>query len=157
MIKRVEDYRHLFDLIHLSHRNEVELLNLKQADCPGHSGFMTYDKYVSSAKGFTFYAIDNIACVGIEKKSEKRYKIHFLSVHPEHQNKGVGKHFMLEIMEMIHREGGRLITLGMICENQKLLTWYEKLGFEVKKIKKYKQVHLAFMEYKYENIQTEIK
>ncbi|WP_432665429.1 GNAT family N-acetyltransferase [Wukongibacter baidiensis] len=79
-----------------------------------------------------------IGCVGLLQKSEESYKIVRLAVHPNHQHKGYGKKLITHAENMAILAGGNKMSLGFIIPNELLKNWYLNLGYEIEKIKKYK-------------------
>lgn len=114
--------------------------------------YIKYDKFLKAyEKGVEVYFIseDNniIGCIGIEKKSDIKYKIRFLSVLPEYRHLGYGKKLIYNAEQIVSLKSGNKISLGMNYSNKVLLNWYESLGYKVDKIKEYKKgsIEIAFM------------
>jgi len=156
MIKIIEpnEYEICYKIINTCFTIVADELKITQANCPGHSAHLDYNSFLNKIKSTTMYGLflpELVGCIGIEKKSDVRYKIKYLSVDPKHQHKGYGK-LLMDHMETV---ASNKLQLGMIYEHTVLFEWYCSLGYEVDKIATYKKnaFKVAYMEKRlHENI-----
>ena len=66
--------------------------------------------------------------------------INDIAILPEYQSKGFGSELMQFSKEEAKRQHCKKIRLGMIDDNIKLKTWYEKHGFKTIRVVKYDTV-----------------
>lgn len=130
----------------------TESLGMTKVNCPGNSAFLEL-KHLKSMinKGLIIYGLYDtslIGCIGLEKKSDSRYKIKLLSVLEAYRHKGSGFLLVSTMEEKVISFGGCKVQLGMIYENEVLTNWYGSLGYKIVKIKNYKDncFKIAFME-----------
>lgn len=140
-------YKKCYNILHTSFTKVADTLKITRANCPGHSAYLEYNTFISQMENTTMYGLflpELVGCIGLEKKSDVRYKIKYLSVDPKHQHKGYGK-LLMDHMETV---ASCKLQLGMIYEHTLLLNWYCLLGYEVKKIVAYKKnvFKVAYME-----------
>ncbi len=116
--------------------------NMTEENCKGNSAYLKKDKllkmYNSGIEIYGLFSDSLIACIALEKKSDVRYKIKLLSVKTDFRHKGYGKLLVDEVEKQVIAKQGKKIQLGCINENQRLVSWYESLGFRIDKTKKYK-------------------
>jgi len=120
----------------------------KEENAPTNPAFITYETLVDSMnKGLTMYGFYKdkrlIGCVGIEDaKKDDTFYIERLAVLPEYRHKGKGKRLMDYAFEKIRCNNGKIVSIGIISENEVLKDWYKNYGFEEVGIKKFD--HLPF-------------
>jgi DTW domain-containing protein YfiP/ribosomal protein S18 acetylase RimI-like enzyme len=87
-------------------------------------------------------------CIAFSSKDGNVYKIMKLAILPDYRHLGYGSYLMAFIEDKILSLGGKVITLGMVSENQVLKSWYQAKGFEITKTKAYKKTNynICFME-----------
>lgn len=124
-------------------------INVSKENCPSYSGFLTYHQFIKEAKTLIILGIPDIGCVGIEKKSDIRYKIKYLCVRKSHRHKGLGHLLMRDAEKYIENQGGRRIQLGMLYDHKALLAFYCSLDYKItKKKSSANKLTIAFMEKK---------
>lgn len=141
MIQSIAFNREAYHVIINSFSQIVNQYQMTKDNCPGNSAFMTHDYFKSQESKLNLFGLFEdslVGCIAVEKKSDHRYKIKWVSVLHEERHKGYGKELMSYAEAWIQSQGGHKITLGMIYENQLLYLWYQSLGYEVDKIKAYK-------------------
>lgn len=126
-----------------SFKTVADKLNITNENCPGNSAYLELNDLNNYFdKGYKFYGLfkkELIGCIVVEKKSDVRYKIRLLSVLEENRHEGFGKILIEFVENLVIPLGCKKIQLGMIYENRVLRDWYESLGFEIEKIKKYRK------------------
>lgn len=143
-----DDYSKCYNLIHETFLLLAESLGITPSNCPGHSAYLTYQKFLGQInKNLSMYGLfepDLIGCVGLVKKSDVRYQVKYLTVDQAHRHKGHGKMLMDYIEDLSFGK----IQLGMIYEDQTLYEWYQNLGYKVDKLTYYKKnkFQVAYME-----------
>ena len=117
-------------------------LFMTEENCSGNSAFLKLDQlHKMYDKGLIILGLYDdflIGCIGLEKKSDDRYKIKLLSVIPGYRHRGLGAMLIKAMEERVIQSGGIKLQLGMIYENEVLRKWYESLGFKIDKVKTYK-------------------
>lgn len=150
MIKQIPFSKAAFDVIKASFKSIADEMYMTAENCPGNSAFMSYDKFQRAKQMVLFGLFDQdlIGCIGVEYKSEVRYKIKYVSVLPTQQHKGYGRKLVEHACHYIEEAGGKKIQLGMIRENEILFDWYLSLGFELDKVVNYRKnaFTVAYME-----------
>lgn len=150
MIKVItgEDYKACYEVIIEANKQVADQMAYTKETCPGNSAFLSYNKFLSDlSKGlilYGFYDEDLIACIGLIKKSPTTSKFLYLSVLPTYRHRGIGQ----LLVSYVESQVSGKMKLGMIYENKRLLTYYESLGYETKKVSSYKGsvYHIAYME-----------
>jgi ribosomal protein S18 acetylase RimI-like enzyme len=59
------------------------------------------------------------------------------AMHPEYRGKGLGKKIMQEIMGRLKNEGIKRLELFVVCDNERAINFYKKLGFLIEGRMKY--------------------
>jgi len=119
----------------------VDLLNLSFEEIK--TDYITLNELENEAKkGTIFYGLFNkdklIGCIGLIQKSEESYKIVRLAVLSEYRHKGYGENLMEHAETIAILNGGLKMSLGFRSQNEELKKWYLNLGYEIEKIKTYK-------------------
>lgn len=74
-----------------------------------------------------------IGCIAYEIPNRasdiRKAYLNRLSVLPDHQGKGVGKELVQYIIKQASSDNIERISLGVISQHEKLLRWYEQMGF----------------------------
>lgn len=139
------DFDQAYTIIIESFKNPS--LEVSRSNCPSYSGFITKDYFRRAYEKIKMIGLGDFACVGIEKKSDQRYKIKYLAVLQAYRHQGYGRLLMMEAEADIKAQGGSRIQLGMIYDDQRLFEFYESLGYRLVKLKEHpKKLTLAFME-----------
>lgn len=58
-------------------------------------------------------------------------------MHPEYRGRGLGKKIMQEIMARLKNEGIKRLELFVVCDNERAINFYKKLGFLIEGRMKY--------------------
>lgn len=74
-------------------------------------------------------------------KEKQTMHINDIVILPEYQNKGFGSTLMQFAKEQAKARNCDRIVLGMVHDNIPLRNWYEKMGFNTIKLKKYDKVN----------------
>ncbi len=69
-----------------------------------------------------------LACVYLKKKASKLY-LGMLTVSPELQGQGIGKHLLASAEDHAKRTGCKEITMTVISVRSELIAWYERHGY----------------------------
>jgi len=72
-----------------------------------------------------------VGCVGYTKDTEDLYKIKRLAVLPEYRHLGIGKRLLKYNESKIKRNGGKIVEVHIVDNNEKLKQWYIKYGYKV--------------------------
>lgn|GEM_PF-282978 len=91
-----------------------------------------------------------VGCIAYSANDGKKYKIMKLAILPSYRHKGYGSRLMDHIENIIDESSGNVLSLGMVSENEVLKKWYVDRGFQIVKVKRYKQTNfnICFMEKK---------
>lgn len=124
---RKEDYTNCVDLLNQSF--DEKYISLEQLKKENLKNTLLYG---------AFEKMKLIGCIGLLQKSEESYKIVRLAVHPNYRHKGYGKKLIAHAENMAILNGGNQMSLGFLMPNESLKNWYLNLGYQIEKIKKYK-------------------
>jgi diamine N-acetyltransferase len=147
-LKSEQDFIECTEVIQKSFKTVADDFNLNQANAPTHPSNLTITSLKESVeKGIVFYGLHihdkMIGCIGIEQSLEKhKFHIEKVAVLPEKRHNGHGKMLMDFACEKIHKNDGKLISIGIINENIVLKKWYTDYGFVQKGLKRFD--HLPF-------------
>jgi diamine N-acetyltransferase len=123
-------------------------MNLTFENCPGHTAFTTMEKlldvYRKAACFGLFTGSIQVGFIATEKVGDSEmYYLDKLAVLPEQRHKGYGAQLVQCAIGHAAKQGGKVISLGMIDSNTVLKEWYKSLGFKEKGTKKFE--HLPFL------------
>jgi diamine N-acetyltransferase len=147
-LKSEQDFIECTEVIQRSFKTVADDFNLTRSNAPTHPSNLTLTALKESVdKGITFYGLYRhgvmVGCIGIEKSTEEyKYYIEKLAVLPDKRHFGYGKMLLDFACDRIYEMNGRLISIGIINENSILKNWYNKYGFNEKKLKRFD--HLPF-------------
>ncbi len=98
-----------------------------------------------------------VGCIAYSTNDGKKYKIMKLAILPSYRHKGYGSRLMDHIENIIKEAGASVLSLGMVSENEVLKQWYIDRGFQIVKVKRYKQTNfnVCFMEKKINDSQVD--
>jgi ribosomal protein S18 acetylase RimI-like enzyme len=68
-------------------------------------------------------------CVHLEKQAEKLY-LGMLSVWPQMQGRGIGKHLLVAAADHASKNGCAHIRITVISARPELIAWYERHGYQ---------------------------
>lgn len=151
MLKELTSEKELIEcteVIRRSFKTVADELNLNESNAPSHPSNLTLSTIKELVgKGINFYGFYShnnlIGCIGIEKSPEEnKYYLEKLAVIPEKRHKGYGKILMDFACDRILDKKGKVISIGIINENNVLKSWYQKYGFIEKELKRFN--HLPF-------------
>ena len=130
------------DIIQKSFITVAKEFGFTKENAPTFSAFINKNKIDSEfEKGLKMYVykIGNIpvGTIGYIFENNK-YNIERLSVLPEYRHKNIGKKLMKFIENLIKSKKAKIIRLGMVFENKKLLEWYLEQGYKLIEIKEHK-------------------
>ncbi|GKT37767.1 GNAT family N-acetyltransferase, partial [Aduncisulcus paluster] len=129
-------------------------------NAPNNGAFLDFGKLKSEvSRGLTLYSIkvpgkEAVAgTVGIRQKSDQKYEVSRLSVHPKWQGLGFGAGLLRlaekHIKEHYHQgekalqgpsKDDVLVELGCIAEDESLIRFYVENGFSISGIKTFKKL-----------------
>jgi len=117
-------------------------LNLTRENCPTHPSFTGRKELTEMKKKgvglFGLYLEDRLAgFVALEKVDEKLYYLEKLAVLPEERHKGYGENLLGFACLRAAALGARVVSAGIINEQEILKSWYESLGFTEKETRSY--------------------
>lgn len=147
-IKSETDMHISADIISQAYKCIAIEFNLTKDNCPTHAAFMTVQRLKGMrAKGVKLFGLfvgeKQIGFISTEKASDEIFYIMKLAVLPEYRGKSYGKKLMDFAFNEIKEADGKIISIGIIDENEKRKSWYKDLGFI--EVKKEKYSHLPFM------------
>jgi putative acetyltransferase len=82
------------------------------------------------------YEIDN-EIVAVYRITRKHYRTSHIAyfgsfaMHPTHRGRGYGKQVMLHVIDKLRREGIKRLELLVVCDNERAIGFYRRLGFEI--------------------------
>jgi diamine N-acetyltransferase len=149
MIKRIKENEidKLVEVIKVSFITVANEFNITKNNTPTNPAFITSrDIKNLFKKGLIFLGLylnnELIGCVAVEDTSSELYYIEKLAVLPEFRHKGYGKKLMNSAFEVVKKNGGTRISVGIINENKTIKKWYKILGFKETGLKNFP--HLPF-------------
>jgi GNAT superfamily N-acetyltransferase len=127
---------------------EVALqFSLTAANCPTHPS-QCEESWISRemAGGRRFYACHHgetmVGCYGMEWTSHQACKLTRFAVVPKWQRRGIGTLLLEDARARARKGGSRMLEVGVLHDNQKLVSWYCSRGFELSGTARYP--HLPF-------------
>ena len=138
----------LVSLLRKSFRDVAERFELTVENCPKNLAFCT-DKRIKGdiERGLSYYILEQdqrpCGCVALEKASPDVCYLERLAVLPEHRGKGYGKTLVEHLFDKAAENDSQHVEIGIIAEDRKLRSWYEKFGFVLKSTKTFD--HLPFV------------
>lgn len=75
--------------------------------------------------------------VAVYRITRKQYRTSHIAyfgsfaMHPMHRGRGYGKRVMLDIIERLRSGGVKRLELLVVCDNERAIGFYRRLGFEV--------------------------
>jgi GNAT superfamily N-acetyltransferase len=147
-ITKDDQKKELVEVIRKSNETVAKEFNLTRENTPTNPAFITYETLADSMnKGIIMYGFYNdkrlVGCVGIQdSKKNNTFYITRLAVLPAHRHKNIGRRLLDYAFEAIKSQNGKIVSIGIINENEVLKNWYIKYGFEETELKKFD--HLPF-------------
>ncbi len=135
------------EIIHKSFATVADEFHLTNENCPGHTAFMTLDKLQNSFKSgnrmFLYYSCSiPVGLFSLKQIDCETWELDHLSVLPEYRHCGIGKDLLDYAEETVHEQNGKLLKIGIMEENERLIQWYIKNGFVSTSTKRFE--HLPF-------------
>lgn len=124
-------------VIRASFADVTSEFNLTEENCPASPAFETTARLRESRKrGWHLFGIFEGATqtgfVAVERARAGVYYLERLSVLPAYRHGGRGKALVFFVLDYVRSRGGKVVSLGAISENRRLVDWYESLGFVAK-------------------------
>lgn len=135
-----EDFEQLFEIFMSESNNRFlnfEIMDIVQFSHLLQEFMQSGQLYIEEEKGRVV-----AACFILHQKRRCDHvaTVSTLAVHPEYQNKGVGKRFLKGLIQILKNQGKKRVDLMVEADNPKAMAFYEKLGFQREGIlKKYFQ------------------
>ena len=122
------------EIIRQSFKTVADEFNLTKEKVPTNGAFLEdsrlLEEYSSGIKMFgIFEGESQIGFIALEQKDHEMFYLEKLSILPEYRHKGYGKALVDFAVEYVKSLGGKIISIGIIYENIRLMEWYKKLGF----------------------------
>lgn len=135
------------DLIRKSFLTVANEFGLTKENSPINGAFLEYDRLLSEYnRGIKMFGLfedgEQVGFVALEEKDGGIFYLEKLAVLPEYRHKGYGRMLIDYSKAFVAEHGGKEISIGIIYENKRLLSWYESYGFEVTETKQFE--HLPF-------------
>lgn len=145
----------LVKLIQTANKTVADDFALTRDNAPGHTSFLTVEKLLRNSRNKQYFLLkekgEPAGCVVTEQNPNDAtvYFIENLAVLPPFRQRGYGKALMEHALREIQLLKGKKASLGLIDENTVLKEWYLKLNFQIKGIKKFKNLpfQICFMEH----------
>jgi ribosomal protein S18 acetylase RimI-like enzyme len=107
---------------------------LTEENCPTNPAFITRERLEAlREKGVRLFGLFNgerqIGFAALEKAGDGVFYLEKLAVLPEHRHKGYGKSLVDFACERAMKEGGNVISIGIMDNHMLLKKWYKTLGF----------------------------
>ncbi|MDR0265654.1 MAG: GNAT family N-acetyltransferase [Sphingobacterium sp.] len=146
-MNNIEECNDSFIIIEILQKSFITVakeFGFTKENAPTFSAFINKDKIDSEfSKGLKMYVYKisekAVGTIGYIFENGK-YNIERLSVLPEYRHKNIGKELMEFIENILKSRSVRVVKLGMVYENKKLLEWYLSLGYKLLEIKEHKDL-----------------
>lgn len=107
---------------------------LTRDNCPTNPAFITRERLEAlREKGVRLFGLFNgerqIGFAALEKAGDGVFYLEKLAVLPEHRHKGCGRNLVDFVCERAMKEGGKIISIGIMDNHILLKKWYKTLGF----------------------------
>jgi ribosomal protein S18 acetylase RimI-like enzyme len=135
-------------LIRDSYRDVAERFGLTSENCPKHPSNCT-EGWIKKdfERGVVYYILERdctpIGCVALEIAGSDLCYLERLAVSPAYRRNGFGKMLVEHIFDQAKNSKISRISIGIICEQTELKSWYRKLGFIDGETKEFS--HLPFL------------
>lgn len=131
---RYEELDSCADVIRRSFGTVVEEFGLTAENCPTNAAFLKTERLVSEfTQGVHLYGLycagTLIGFMGLKDKDEGAFELEKLAVLPAYRHNGGGGKLLAYACGEALNMGGNRIKIGIIEENTRLKTWYQKHGF----------------------------
>ncbi|MFX1238681.1 MAG: GNAT family N-acetyltransferase [Promethearchaeota archaeon] len=142
-----EDASLLASIIRESFVDVARKFQLSMSNAPTHPSNCKSD-WITSAleKGIRYFIIyknnNALGCVALEKANELACYMERLGVIPQFRRQGHGSRLVNIALQEAKKLRVERVEIGIIAEDDRLKTWYEKRGFILKEVKKFD--HLPF-------------
>lgn len=112
----------------------AEEFGLTEENAPTNGAFMTRERLTDElSRGVEMFGLfaDGVQAgfIALECKDAEVYYIEKLAVTPPNRHKGYGRSLLDYACAQARQKGAKRISIGIICENEVLLRWYESYGF----------------------------
>jgi ribosomal protein S18 acetylase RimI-like enzyme len=120
---------------------------LTAGNCPTHPS-LCKEEWIRAdlAGGTRFFASrcdeDAVGCYGLVPTAHHACRVVKLGVRPEWRGKGIGTMLLDDARGRARRDGLDMVEVGVLYDNQDLVAWYRKRGFELSGTARYP--HLPF-------------
>ncbi len=130
-------------VIRESFRTVADDFNFTYENNPMHGAFLKKERLKNEKQqGIIMYGLfveeKQVGFVALERLEAGTYEMQKLSVIPAYRHLGYGKALVDFVIQVVREKGGSKIIIGIIENNNVLRQWYEKLGFKMKEVKKFK-------------------
>lgn len=135
------------DVIRQSFLTVANEFGLTKENCPSNGAFIQSNRLSAERdKGVLQFGLylqeDIIGFFALEDKGSGVFELEKLAILPGHRHLQYGAHMLDFAKQQVESSNGRKITIGIIEENERLKSWYQKHGFIHTGTKKY--AHLPF-------------
>ncbi|MCL2019038.1 MAG: GNAT family N-acetyltransferase [Oscillospiraceae bacterium] len=123
------------DIIRRSYKTVAEEFGITEENTPTHGSFLKDEKLITEFEGgkkmFGLYEWEKqVGFVALETKDGENYQIEKLAVLPDYRHRRGGRELMKYAENQARDAGGKLISIGIIYENKRLMEWYKNLGYK---------------------------
>lgn len=137
MIIEIHDIETLVEsvaVIRQAFQTVADDLSLTETNAPSNPAFMTVERLQEAKdKGVIMFGLYDggrqIGFAALEKAKDGVYYLERLAVLPSERHKGYGKTLMDFAFDYVTKQGGTMISIGIINENTILKDWYVAYGF----------------------------
>jgi len=134
-------------LIQQAYKDVALRFGLTPENCPKHPSNCT-EAWIRNdlERGVTYAILTNgptlVGCAALETTDPAVAYLMRLAVRPEFRRRGYGEMLVQHIIGQAQRLAMPFISIGLIAEQEELVTWYGKFGFILGETKRFK--HLPF-------------
>jgi diamine N-acetyltransferase len=131
-------------VIHRAFATVAHDMNLTQDDAPTHPAFLSRERLKelhNKAACFGLYIDGKQVGFGAAEKADGGiYYLDRLAILPEQRHREYGKYMVDFVIDYVKKQGGSVISLGMIDSMTILKDWYKSLGFKETGTKKFESL-----------------
>ena len=123
------------NIIRQSFKTVADEFGLTMENTPTNGAFLKdaklFEEYNSGTRMFgLFEGKTQVGFFALKCKDGEVFYLEKLAVLPEYRHNGGGKMMLNYAKEYVKRASGKIISIGIIFENKRLLEWYRLCGFE---------------------------
>lgn len=153
----VKDVAALSRIIRCAYQEVAERFDLNPENCAKHPSNCTAQWIQRDLdRGATYYMLEMesrpVACAALEPVNDRLCYLERVAVLPEFKQRGLGNRLVVYLLSEAKRLGKKEVGIGIIAQQQELVYWYQRIGFEKGETKRFDHLpfEVLFMTYRIE-------